>query len=997
MTLIALVGVYASRNLIAREALLGWLRARGVPAQADVGALGLGGLTGRIVVGPPDHPDFSVETSEIAYDLTGPWSGDGFGLQIRSVRLVRPVLKASFKSGKLSFGALDPVIAELRKRPPRPDARQPRIRIEGGRLAIDSDYGRAEIRTDAELNDGKLVALDARLAPATLKQGALTVDFGASSLKLRTRGDRVDLDLDAHLTRLATEGAQASGAHIRLTGQGPYPDLKRRRGDGVVTLALTAEAEATAAGATRLDAPRLTGAFTGRAAGWIDSLVVTGSGRADAAAAGVAGPGMQARDLTLQLTAQTLNWVRPGGDRLMGDIRAIGDAAALDAGLLRLRAVNAGFNGPVGFGAGGTRIDLNGGLSSRGAVIGVPAPDRLDVAEVVAVKQTLRAFTLTAPGAGIAVDAGGLTLKLTAPARLRGPTGGEAVLTTPAGRPLFRGGRGAFDVTVAGGGLPQAKAAVDGLRLAGGGVVAPMRLAVRSDFEPVHEGRFEAQGELRVTGAATVFVTGRCAPFAAERLEFGENDVTGLSGELCPSGPPMFEYRGEAWRVRGKVRQTAAQAVLLQTALREGAGAIEFGQTRGALSASVNLESGTLEDLAPQRRFNPLRASGPALMRDGVWQAAVVLADPAGRRLGEAQLSHDTRTGVGEVNLDTGDLAFAEGGLQPAALSPLAAGLGPPVRGHAGFTGDITWSPEGLESGGSLTIPQLDFTSPVGAVHGLSGEIAFTSLVPLTAPPDQRLRAASIDGFAKLTDLQTTFGLSGEALQIQAARASVGGGDVHVDAFNVPFAPGATFGGVLHLDGVQISDMVEASPFADRVDLNARVSGTIPFQWVPQGLRIAKGELRAVEPGRLSIRREALTGVAATEAPQGPAKAPEPAPNAFSDFAYQAMEHLAFDTLTADIDSLPKGRLGVLFHIKGEHQPPTRQVLRVGVGELMNRSFMNKAQPLPSGTKVDLTLDTTLNLDQLLGDVAGFRKLDGSGGVQAPGAKTTPASVERTK
>jgi hypothetical protein len=109
------------------------------------------------------------------------------------------------------------------------------------------------------------------------------------------------------------------------------------------------------------------------------------------------------------------------------------------------------------------------------------------------------------------------------------------------------------------------------------------------------------------------------------------------------------------------------------------------------------------------------------------------------------------------------------------------------------------------------------------------------------------------------------------------------------------------------------------------------------------------------------------------------------------------MEHLAFDTLTANIDSLPQGRLGVLFHIKGEHQPPKRQVLKVGVDELLNRSFLNKSQPLPSGTKVDLTLDTTLNLDQLLGDFAGFQKLGGSGDVQAQGTKTHPTAVERTK
>jgi hypothetical protein len=99
------------------------------------------------------------------------------------------------------------------------------------------------------------------------------------------------------------------------------------------------------------------------------------------------------------------------------------------------------------------------------------------------------------------------------------------------------------------------------------------------------------------------------------------------------------------------------------------------------------------------------------------------------------------------------------------------------------------------------------------------------------------------------------------------------------------------------------------------------------------------------------------------------------------------MENLAFDTLTATINSLPGGRLGVLFHIKGRSDPPKKQVLRVGVDELLDRSFMDKPQPLPSGTKVDLTLDTSLNLDQLIDDFTGYQKLGSSGQVQAQGAK----------
>ena len=37
------------------------------------------------------------------------------------------------------------------------------------------------------------------------------------------------------------------------------------------------------------------------------------------------------------------------------------------------------------------------------------------------------------------------------------------------------------------------------------------------------------------------------------------------------------------------------------------------------------------------------------------------------------------------------------------------------------------------------------------------------------------------------------------------------------------------------------------------------------------------------------------------------------------------MEDLAFTELSAAVNSQDGGRLGILFHIKGEHAPPTRK------------------------------------------------------------------------
>ena len=88
--------------------------------------------------------------------------------------------------------------------------------------------------------------------------------------------------------------------------------------------------------------------------------------------------------------------------------------------------------------------------------------------------------------------------------------------------------------------------------------------------------------------------------------------------------------------------------------------------------------------------------------------------------------------------------------------------------------------------------------------------------------------------------------------------------------------------------------------------------------------------------------------------------------NAIQDFAYQAMENLAFDTLEAGVNSTDKGRLSVLFHVKGRHDPKVAEKARVGILDLLRGRAFDKHIALPAKTPVDLTLDTSLNFDELL-------------------------------
>lgn len=117
---------------------------------------------------------------------------------------------------------------------------------------------------------------------------------------------------------------------------------------------------------------------------------------------------------------------------------------------------------------------------------------------------------------------------------------------------------------------------------------------------------------------------------------------------------------------------------------------------------------------------------------------------------------------------------------------------------------------------------------------------------------------------------------------------------------------------------------------------------------------MTNGHFAATGPARLSIKRTVWTGGEAAQT------------DAIRDFAYQALENLAIDALDARLNSLPAGRLGVVFHIKGRNDPAVAQETRIGVMDLIQGHAFDKPLPLPKGTPVDLTLDTSLNFDELL-------------------------------
>lgn len=985
--ILALVGValvvlaaltWLNRRTLAREALTGWLRSKGIASEAEVYGIGPTSFSARLRVGDPARPDFSAARADVRYRLKG------LGVEVLSVTLREPVLRASFQGGRFSIGSLDPLIEEFRRRPPRPDAARPRITVDDGTLWLATDYGPVRITADARVEDNRLMSLTAAADPARLRGRGLSAELGRATLAVNTTGPQVAARLEAPITAASSGDLSLRDGRLTLTADVPYPDLVKRRGEGAVTLNLLLTGEGVSAGDQGLRGVEARAGFVGRSRGWIPDLALTGratgSLRATSGDFGVASAG----GVRVALASPDLRWTRAGGDRVSATLEATAMLDRGEAAGLTLTRSTATLSGPVAAARDGLSAKLTGALVGHGRYAGLGAPTAEDAGAMVAIKRAARGFDIAAPAVAVGVAPGQPpVIRLARSAVLRPDTGGEVRLAST--------GDDDWRLTARGGGLPEVEAAVQDLALGDGGASAGLILKAALSLGPIEGGRLDAAGRLRVAGGAVSVIASRCASFTAEKLEFGENDAEKLSTRLCPQSgsgaEPMFRMAGGDWRIAGRAEAASVNVPFLQARLEEAAGPVALGLKGGRLDADVRIDRARVSDLAPDTRFHPLALTGTARARRDAWTAELDLAAPAGQRVAHASLVHDGPSGQGRVDIDTGLLTFAEDGLQPAELSPLTAALGPPAVGQARFNGGFAWNPVAGISAGTLSVPRLDFTSPAGRVTGLSGTLVFTSLAPLVAAPGQVVSVERLDAIVPVTGLKAEVGLRDDVLLITGGEAAVGGGRVEIETLELPLDPAKARKGVLVFEGVQLHDLVEATPFGDKVDFDARVTGRIPFQATGNRVRISSGTLRAIEPGRLSIQREALVGVqtdpmAVDAGAAAPLVDQAQANAAITDFAYQAMENLAFTELEATLNSRDDGRMNVLFRIAGRHDPPQRQEIRLGLMDLIRRRFLDKPLPLPSGTGVNLTLDTTLNLDDLLADYAEYQRLRSSGPVQ---------------
>jgi hypothetical protein len=920
--LLALAGLWLARARLVEEFARDYFRRHGIAASVEVGSLGFSGATGRFALGPADAPELAARKVELFFDPLR-WKP-----YLVEVRLTDPVVRARIdEQGRVTLPSLQAWLESLgqskEKSPYVSDDLA--VSFTGLRAFLATPGGMVEVDGDAKL---------ARMQPVS---AALTLKPGA----LRWRG------ISAHVESGTLTLAQTSGGYrlaARLAGDVARGDM------AAVKLAVAAETPLL-----RLDG----------------GAVVAAALQVNASAQQVRGGGVTADAVQLALDAKDVRFAN--GILALADGTARARAASLDGAAgaktvkldIGLRNVTASARGVAGDGDLALEGDAVLPEALRRTIHGLPVL-AMDARLKAAVSNNLGPFAV-AVKAKMARHGDATTFKLTAPLTVRATKG--AVLRVSSLSAAQKGSAlsGSLHAALSGGGLPPLRLAANDFVWNGETLRAPVALTGKLDFAAFRSIDAKLDGMVTAGKGAFAFALSRC-----EKLTLAELGAlaTKITTQICPAKTPLFVLDGAGWRAVADAKAASAFLPLANADLREAAAHLSFDGKAGP-RGSVTVTAATVSDAARPLRFNPVAGSGTVTLAEGIWRGRFAVSDTKGHPLGTATLTHAMADGQGSAHIAAA-LNFAQDGLQPEDLSPLLAALRK-ADGRADFAGDIAWTARGLAANtGTLAVKDFAFLTPMGRAHALDTRLALTSLLPPATAPGQELKIARIDWTLPATALDLRFGYDGKAVAVDGVEGDIAEGHVALAPFVVNLGtvtPGApAVASRAAIAGLSLAPLIAASNLSGKASLQGKLSGTIPFTAGPEGLRIKDGHLKADGPGRLELSRS-LWGESAATA------------NAVQDFAYQALESLAFDTLTADIDSIAGGRLKIVFHIKGRSDPPKPQVAEVALSDIINGSALQKPIPLPSGTPIDLTLDTSLNFDELLRSYteAWSKALNGSG------------------
>lgn len=884
--------VWFSREGIANNLIAEELERLGLPATYQIESIGPDQqrLT-NIVIGDPEQPDLTIERAVVNVQYS--WGMPAVGL----VRLEKPRAYGTYRDGKLSFGALDPLLFGESDEPPG----LPEIDLDlvDGRALMETDFGPLGIKAEGKgrLNDGFAGFL--AIAAPGLDGGGCTILRGSLYGKVTVDAGRPSFSGPLRLGDLSCPASELSVRNVAI----------QLDGGSDKTFAQVSGSAKVLTGRASLGGNQVRGLSGTLRGSWRDkglnanySMAARSVGTAQLAAALITAEGaIRARDNFAQ-TEVTGDIEGNGvhlGDSVDGALAKL--AASADGTLAAPLLMN--MREAFRRQANGSRLTARMTLRQTGRVTSLVMPQAHLRGGSGADLLSLSRFQFSSAGEGIPKLSGNIVTGGPGLPNIRGRMERSA-----SGNLIFRARMAEYSAGGSSLAIPQLLLlqGKDGSLGFSGSAVATGLLpggSARNLRLPI-SGSYSAAGGLAMWRQCTRL---RFDQLAVANLVFGRREVTvcpargqailrsdanglriaagapslDLSGTLAgtpiriASGPVGIGYPGAitardldvtlgradaanrfrisnldaniSENISGKFSEADIGLFAVPIDLSNANGRWDY--TRGVLSLSDS--AFIASDRSEKSRFVPLHARGAALTLDSsMIKANAVLREPdSDREVVRLDILHDLSRSAGFADLTVAGLVFDQS-LQPDQLTYLAKGVIANADGIITGVGRIDWNSDTVTSSGSFSSDSLDFAAAFGPVKGASGTIHFADLLNLTTAPDQRINVASINPGVEVTDGELAFALrDGIFLSINEGRWPFMGGTLTLRPVELSFGAKEIRAYVLDIQGLDAAQFIAQMELGN-INATGILDGTLPLIFDADGNgSVIGGVLVARPPG----------------------------------------------------------------------------------------------------------------------------------------------------
>jgi hypothetical protein len=266
---------------------------------------------------------------------------------------------------------------------------------------------------------------------------------------------------------------------------------------------------------------------------------------------------------------------------------------------------------------------------------------------------------------------------------------------------------------------------------------------------------------------------------------------------------------------------------------------------------------------------------------------------------------HHLDSGLGNLLIRAQPFDFSAGAPQPAELLPALSELRF-VQGRGEAEARLSWSQDGLESGGQVTLSEVTLESGELTVVGLDLNLVLDDLLAPSSPPGQSLSFERLEAGVPLEGLDGSFRLlPDQGLLIERAAFRMLAGDFLVrDAIIDPRSAEQRIG--FQVGGMELEEVLETLQI-EGLSGSGTVAGTIPLVIEGDKLLVEQARLEATGPGVLRY----VSANAAAALQSGGASV---------ELMLQALEDFRYQELTLDADMNAEDQVSLLLSILG-HNP----------------------------------------------------------------------------